>query len=140
MPPDSAEPPAYGGKYLALLLEDMEKEQEHGETTDASRREALSKQVQVLQRLKTAVEAREKPISSDSQGSTVRFDEDLDEAEVVLRLFREVDKDGDGRVSLDELLAAPQLRTARSGWRCGGRSAATWRPLRRFWRRSRKRT
>ena len=114
-PLSSAVPPLYGGKYLALLLEDMEKEQEHGQTADSSRREALSKQLQVLRRLITAVETREKPVGSDSQESTVCFDEEMDEAEVLLRLFREVDKDGDGHVSLDELLAAPQLRTSEVG-------------------------
>ena len=107
----AAAPPAYGGEYAALLVAEMEKQHEEG-TADASRREALSRQVEVLRRLSKAVEARQKPAGSDSNGSNIRFDEDMDEAEVLLRLFREVDTDRNGRASLDEMLAAPQLRNS----------------------------
>jgi len=107
----AAAPPAYGGEYAALLVAEMEKQHEEG-TADASRREALPRQVEVLRRLSKAVEARQKPAGSDSNGSNIRFDEDMDEAEVLLRLFREVDTDRNGRASLDEMLAAQQLRNS----------------------------
>ena len=108
-------PPAveYLGK-IVLLLEDERS------TANASRAEELSKQVDVLQSLKTVMEARQLADASLVTGGLsaeagtgpmgVRFDADIDADEVLLRLFHDVDIDRNGKISMEELLNAPMMR------------------------------
>ncbi len=114
--------PTYEETYLELLVKQLEQGME---TADASRAEALSNQVAVFRRLQAAMAAR---LSADltliecvgkggeEEGKEGRrgvgFDASVDDDEVLLRLFREVDRDGNGTISVEELLAAPLLRKA----------------------------
>jgi hypothetical protein len=109
---------AYGGEYLAKIVELLEKGKESA-TADASRTEELSRQVDALRRLEAAMAARQRedPTLCGSRGRGgpedgrgVGFDAGVDDDEVLLRLMREVDTDGSGTVSMAELLAAPLLR------------------------------
>jgi hypothetical protein len=115
--------PAYGGIYLETIVKLLEKEKESS-AADASRTEALSKQVQNLVRLKAVMEARlsadeslRKCVGKGTEESGegrrgVLFDASVDDDEVLLRLLREVDTDSNGTISMEELLAAPLLRKA----------------------------
>ncbi len=117
--------PAYGGEYLARIVKLLEQNKESS-AADASR--ALSKQMENLVRLKAVMEAR---LSSDDTDAKlggpkgeggeieggegwrgVLFDASVDDDEVLLRLFHAVDGDGNGTISMEELLAAPLLRKA----------------------------
>ncbi len=116
--------PAYGGKYLDLIVMLLEQGRESS-TADASRAKVLFKQAEVLRRLKAAMAAR---LSADltlcecvgkgaeeygAEGRReVLFDASVDDDEVLLRLFCEVDGDGSGTISMEKLLAAPLLRKA----------------------------
>ena len=44
------------------------------------------------------------------EGSRIVFDASVDSDEVLLRFFRELDRDGSGTVSMEELLGAPALQ------------------------------
>ncbi len=109
----------YGGEYLQRIVELLEKGKE-SRAADASRTDALSKQVEVLHLLREAMGIRRSedvslydPVEGGSKGTEfrgIRFDDSVDEDEVLLRLFREVDADGSGTISMEELLEAPLLR------------------------------
>jgi hypothetical protein len=113
--------PAYGGEYLALIIKLLEQGRESS-AADACRAEVLSKQAEVLRRLNAAMAARlsadltlsecvEKGAEEEGgEGQRgVGFDSSVDDDEVLLRLFRELDRDGNGTISMEELLAAPLL-------------------------------
>jgi hypothetical protein len=126
-PAPAAVDPAYGGEYLARIVGLLEQGKESA-AANASRADELSRQVCVLRRLEAAISARGRedlPVlraggpaggagghgagaeeCADSEGL---FDARVDDDEVLLRLFREVDADGSGTVSMAELLTAPLL-------------------------------
>ena len=61
----------------------------------------------MLRRLKDVIGAR---LSAMGEGSRIVFDASVDSDEVLLRFFRELDRDGNGTVSIEELLGAPALQ------------------------------
>jgi hypothetical protein len=114
----AVEVPAYGGEYLELIVALVKKGQESSDAC-ASRTEELTKQLGVLQRLTAAMEVRESTDAllcagasdeTDSELRGVSFDASVDDDEVLLRLFREVDDDGNGNITMAELLKAPILQ------------------------------
>jgi hypothetical protein len=115
---ESVADPGYGGEYLAKIVALLEAGKE-SESADASRTERLSRQAEVLGRLKAVIKARQSADpwtaarDSDtgeggSHGAEGRqglgFDAEVDDDEVLLRLMREVDADGSGTISMDEVL------------------------------------
>ena len=115
----AVEVPKYGGEYLEKIVQQLEKGKESA-TADAGRKELLSRQADALRRLKAAMAARGSTYANDpaAQGDSEGkeggggggFDASVDDDEVLLRLFREVDADGDGAISMEELLGAPLLQ------------------------------
>jgi hypothetical protein len=128
--------PAYGGAYLDKIVVLLESAGKESAGADASWTEQVSKQADALRRLKAAMVARGwadavEPLSeSEESGSTegrgTSFDAGVDDDEVLLRLLRELDSDGDGTISMKELLEAPLLKKqenaemARVLWRAVG--------------------
>ncbi len=110
--------PTYGGDYLERIVGQLEKGLKIG-TTDANKADMLSRQTDLLLRLKVTLGGR---FSEDASLCTAKvegkgrigvvFDADVDDDEVLLRLFCDVDKDKNGTISLEELLAAPLLQKA----------------------------
>jgi hypothetical protein len=132
--------PVYGGAYLDKIVGLLERGKESA-GADACRTEQLSRQAHVLARLKAAMAARGAADaglsdgadsgsgeggSGGAEGRGVGFDAGVDDDEVLLRLFRELDTDGDGAISPQELLDAPLLKEkenaemARVLWRAVG--------------------
>jgi hypothetical protein len=111
--------PMYGGEYLEVVMERLKADKESN-TADASRADQLSKQVDVLERLNEVMKIRQsEDISLRSSAARnldgtelrgVRFDVSEDDAEVLLKLFREVDADGNGTISTEELSKASLLQ------------------------------
>ena len=88
---------------------------------DASRVEAAENELRTLRKLLTAISFRLRPqnasidsdleaavVSGESQG--LYFDSKVDDDEVLLSLFREVDADGDGLITMEELLGCARLQ------------------------------
>ena len=106
---------AYGGGYLENIRQLLQKDDN---AADARKREERTKQAETLGHIKAAMEARgQVDASLDGENKKgeglergLRFGASEDEDEVLLRFFREVDVDGTGTVTLEELLACPLLQ------------------------------
>jgi hypothetical protein len=98
------------GSYLELVIRVLDKEQE-SKTLDAEYRDELSQQLKVFRVLKEVIAIRQE---SDSQlGSSpapeegrldLKFDTRVDDDEVLLHLFKELDVDGNGTIQIETLI------------------------------------
>ncbi len=107
--------PKYGGEYLKKIVKLLEQ--------SSAAPEIRTEQAEIFWRLRAVLEIRCLKDDSlcashmeavDSEGASRRgvFDASMDDDEVLLRLFREVDDDGNGTLSIKELLEAPLMQKA----------------------------
>ena len=108
--------------YLRTVVQQLERQQNEADT-EHSKLEVLGNQVATLKELETvlAIRFNKAPFlteqsslrtdcSTTAKGGAQIFDENTDEDEVLLCLFREVDTNGNGKVSIEELSKAPLLQ------------------------------
>ena len=106
--------------YLATIIKTLD-DLKTNKNADARIIESVSKQQETFQRLKLTIVARLakdsslcSPLSgsedSTAARSSVFFDEHVDDDEVILRLFREIDMDQNGAIEKEDLLKAPLLK------------------------------
>lgn len=103
--------------YLQHMIDTLAKSKEH-ENADSAYLEAVSRQLEVFDRLRAVVAARLQPDPSlaglpaageagkrrEEGVQRLKFDARVDDDEVLLRLFEELDADGNGTIEMEELL------------------------------------
>lgn len=110
-------------EYLRTVVQQLERQQNEADT-EHSKLEVLGNQVATLKELETVLAIRfnrapfstkQSSLRTDCSSTTAKggaqiFDESTDEDEVLLCLFREVDEDVNGKISIEELSKAPLLQ------------------------------
>ena len=105
-------------EYLSKLVGLMERSREQEESS-AEHLELTAHQVKAFHQLEAVMAARLRPdeglktspaADGEHQSVTVLFDGRVDDDEVLLQLFHEIDLDGSGLISLEELLNSPVLK------------------------------
>ena len=103
-------------EYITKLIDDL-KESRSKEQADAEFLDAAARQAKTFQQLKEVRASRlfpDKGLEAAPAGGKVRpavhFDARVDDDEVLLRLFLELDKDQSGQISISELHDAPLLK------------------------------
>ncbi len=101
----------YSGAYLQTLVWRMAKT---ADGADRAKEEAVESQRARFKELEAILGARLAPYTvlglQTGEGEVLRFDAGLDDDEVLLRFFKEVDTDNSGSISKEELMASDLLR------------------------------
>jgi hypothetical protein len=108
-------------EYLRTVVQQLERQQNVMDA-DHSKLKALDDQVATLKGLETilAIRLKKAPqksllptiiLNTPAEAGDQRFDEIMDDDEVLLRLFYEVDTKGNGKISMEELSETPLLQT-----------------------------
>ena len=102
--------------YLGLIAEVLKERKTRANAT-AKELEAVSKQLETLERLREVSAMRlsedsslrcTAPVGGESK-QRIKFDERVDDDEVLLRLFQEIDVGGNGKIERSELLGSALL-------------------------------
>ncbi len=99
--PNSSAHNSYGDSYTNLLLLHIRS----GTDTDVVRANEAAEQEETFTKLKAVLAARLSPSQS-----SIEFDPKIDDTELLLRQFWELDQDHDGAVSKEELFGSPLLQ------------------------------
>ena len=94
--------------YIQRIIDSLNGDSTEKEATEAEYKKTVEVQISALEQLQKVVAARH--LNDPAEAELLVFDAGLDDDEVLLRFFRQVDVDGGGTIGKSELLGAGQFQ------------------------------